>query len=425
MGFFDSDSPPILLKWRSKPVFICATVAVGLFTDLFLYGLVVPILPSLLRDRLDVPTEETQPYVSGLLAAYSGASVLFAIPAGYIADRTNARRSPFLTGIAALLGATIMLGLGQSLAVLVVARILQGISAAVVWTVGLAMVLDTVGPENLGKVIGSIFSFISFGSLLAPPLGGALFDKTGYVGVFGLAVGVLAVDFIMRMLVIERKIAKRWLNEDEMGSTNPRDFGSRGDEEADDDDEDDEETSLLRKERGQEFKVKDPENQSKFIKTLPVFYCLKNPRLLVALLLAFVQASLLGSFDATVPTEAEKLFNFSSLYSGLLFLALEVPNLVLGPVAGWVVDKKGVKLVAVAGFTYLVPALILLRLPTMDIVHDRTGNIVLFCAMLALNGVGLAVIGSPSVVEASDVVQKYDKQNPGFFGENGKHLSLL
>ena len=42
------------------------------------------------------------------------------------------------------------------MAVLAVARVLQGISAAVVWTIGLALVLDTVGPENLGKTIGSV-----------------------------------------------------------------------------------------------------------------------------------------------------------------------------------------------------------------------------------------------------------------------------
>lgn len=134
-----------------------ATVAIGLFTDLFLYGLIVPILPFMLRDRIDLPQDKVQAYTSGLLAAYAGASVLFSIPAGWIADKTGARQTPFLTGLAALLGATILLGVGQSIAVLVVARVLQGISAAVVWTVGLAMVLDTVGSENLGKVIGSVW----------------------------------------------------------------------------------------------------------------------------------------------------------------------------------------------------------------------------------------------------------------------------
>lgn len=154
--WMSSDSPPWALKWRSKRVFIIATVAVGLFTDLFLYGLVVPVLPFMLKERLDIPDQDVQTYVSGLLAAYAGASVLSSLPAGWIADRTNSRQAPFLCGLTALLLATIMLAVGQSIAALVVARILQGISAAVVWTIGLAMVLDTVGAENLGKVIGSV-----------------------------------------------------------------------------------------------------------------------------------------------------------------------------------------------------------------------------------------------------------------------------
>jgi MFS family permease len=148
--------PPFLLRWRTNTLFIIATVAIGLFTDLFLYGLVVPVLPFMLKDRVGLPQDKVQSYVSGLLAAYAGASVVCSIPVGIIADRTNARQTPFLTGLSALLAASIMLALGNSFTVLVVARVLQGVSAAVVWTVGLAMVLDTVGPENLGKVIGSV-----------------------------------------------------------------------------------------------------------------------------------------------------------------------------------------------------------------------------------------------------------------------------
>ncbi len=151
-----SENPPWGLRWRANTFFIVATVAVGLFTDLFLYGLIVPILPFMLRDRVDLPQEKVQSYVSGLLAAYAGASVLLSIPAGIIADKVKTRQAPFLCGLVALLGATLMLAFGQTIAVLVVARVLQGISAAFVWTVGLAMVLDTVGPGDLGKTIGTV-----------------------------------------------------------------------------------------------------------------------------------------------------------------------------------------------------------------------------------------------------------------------------
>ncbi|KAI1344454.1 major facilitator superfamily domain-containing protein [Xylariaceae sp. FL0016] len=413
-------SAPWALRWRSNTLFIIATVAIGLFTDLFLYGLVVPVLPFMLRTRLGIPEEEIQSYVSNMLAAYAGASVVSSVPAGWIADRTNSRQAPFLSGLAALLAATIMLAVGQSIAVLVVARVLQGISAAVVWTVGLAMVLDTVGPEHLGKVVGSIFSFISIGELMAPVIGGTLYAKTGYAGVFGLGAGILGLDFLMRILVIEKKTAAKYddsIAENEQ--TNPRDFGSRGEENGRDATEED---ALLPKQEDDEtYKIRGEPNR--LVRALPILVCFKNPRLLIGLFLAFVQASLLAMFDATIPTEAQTLFEFDSLKAGLLFIALDVPYLLLGPVAGWAVDRYGTKPAAVLGFGYMVPVLILLRLPSEDLLTGHK-NIILYCAMLALNGVGLAAIGSPSVVEASDVVQKYDKANPGFFGQNGPYAQL-
>ena len=149
-------SSPPGLRWRSSTPFILLTVAIGLFTDLFLYGLVVPILPFILTSRLQVPSSRIQSHVSGLLAAYAGASVLFSPVAGWLADRVASRRAPFLLGLVALLAATVMVGLGRALWVLVLARVLQGVSAAVVWTVGLALVMDTVGTERLGVTIGSV-----------------------------------------------------------------------------------------------------------------------------------------------------------------------------------------------------------------------------------------------------------------------------
>lgn len=152
----DYSVPPAGLTWRSNTFFILATVAVGMFTDLFLYGLIVPILPYLLQDRLGLPADQVQSHVDGLLVAYAGASVLFSPVAGYIADKTSTRQAPFLLGLVTLMLATFLLFSGGSVAVLTIARVLQGISAGFVWTIGLALCLETVGPENLGKIIGSV-----------------------------------------------------------------------------------------------------------------------------------------------------------------------------------------------------------------------------------------------------------------------------
>ena len=76
---------------------------------------------------------------------------------GYIADHTKTRRSPFILGLVVLAGATILLHLGRSFMLLVIARTLQGISAAVVWTVGLALLADTISKDGVGHVMGYVF----------------------------------------------------------------------------------------------------------------------------------------------------------------------------------------------------------------------------------------------------------------------------
>lgn len=409
---------PIGLKWRSNTFFILATVGIGLFTDLFLYGLIVPILPFILSSRLHTPESQIQTTTSLLLTVYAGASVLSSIPAGIIADKLPSRRLPFLLGLFALLLATILFSVGHSLAVLVIARILQGISAAVVWTIGLALVLDTVGSEKLGVTIGGIFSFISVGELVAPILGGVLYGKTGVAGVFGLGGAVLGIDFLMRLVVIEKKVAAKYGEsiDDDDGEPRGRE-GREGDEEAN-------EESPLIGDGGQtdddekEWKITKP--QPKWIRTFPILYCLGDARLLTAQLVAFTQATLISVFDATIPTEAQSLFDVSSLKAGLLFTPLVLPYLLLGSLAGRGVDKYGTKPAATLGFLYLVPILILLRLPSAG----GTPEIVKFCVLLAFCGLGLAFISAPSIVEASFVVGKYHKSNKGFFGEGGPYAQL-
>ncbi|KUJ19597.1 MFS transporter-like protein [Mollisia scopiformis] len=405
----DYSKPPLDLKWRSHTLFIISTVALGLFTDLFLYGLVVPILPFILSDRLHVPHSEIQTYTSILLACFAASSVLFSLPIGIIADRLSTRQLPFLVGLFALLASTILLYLGQSIAILILARILQGMSAAVVWTIGLAMVMDTVGSEKLGVTIGSISGIISVGELVAPVLGGVVYKKAGSGAVFGMGFGLLAIDFVMRLAIIEKKAAKKYGCDEQEGEER--------DEEAD------ESTALLsngltKNENLEEWKI--GKDQPFWIRKLPILYCLGNKRLLTAQLVAFIQATLLGTFDATIPTEAQDLWDFDSLKAGLLFVPQVLPYLLLGPICGKGVDKYGARLAAGIGLAYITIPLILLRIPQ----PGGTAEIVKYCVLLALTGLGLALISAPSIVEASYVIEQYHKANKDFFGENGPYAQL-
>jgi MFS family permease len=160
-------SQPWGLRWRSSTFFIILVVGAGIFTDLFLYSIVVPVFPFLLRDRLGIEEDKIQFYVSMLLGVFGASSFLFSPIAGYIADKISNRQKPFLVGLIALLLSTLGLAFGENITILAIARVFQGMSSAVVWTVGLAICLETVGPSKLGTTIGTVsFSFPFHASLL-------------------------------------------------------------------------------------------------------------------------------------------------------------------------------------------------------------------------------------------------------------------
>lgn len=109
-----------------------------------------------MTDRVHLPKDQIQSHVDLLLTCYAASSVVVAPISGYIADRTASRQAPFLAGLTALLIATVMLFTVNTVPLLVIARLGQGASSAFVWTVGLTLCIDTVGPENLGTVLGSV-----------------------------------------------------------------------------------------------------------------------------------------------------------------------------------------------------------------------------------------------------------------------------
>ena len=103
--------------------------------DMFLYGVFVPVVPFALRSRSHVPTDQVQYWVALLIAIYGGSLLVFSLAAGWLADHTSSRRSSLLLGLLALLGASVLLNIGANMTMLVIGRVLQGASAAVVFVI--------------------------------------------------------------------------------------------------------------------------------------------------------------------------------------------------------------------------------------------------------------------------------------------------
>ncbi|KAI9742196.1 MAG: hypothetical protein M1818_004096 [Claussenomyces sp. TS43310] len=424
--------PPRFLAQRSSNVFIITTVCLAVFTDIFLYSIIVPVLPFALKRRAGVRADEVQHWVSILLAVY-GAALLVGSPiAGWYADRSGSRRLPLLIGLLALSGATVMLCLARNVGLLVAGRLLQGLSASVVWTVGTALLVDTVGQKEIGQVLGYVTVGMSLGTLLAPLLGGIVYNRAGYYAVYYLCFGLTALDITLRLTLIEKKIARQWVDKpipeftiSADPSQNQEDTSS-----ARDVTEPAREASVSRqgslsvstcKQEDQLNRFHEPsliaqQPAKPFSKFPPVLSLLTSRRLLAALYGCFVNASCLTAFDGIVPIFVHVTFGWGSIGAGLVFLAVNLPSFA-APGIGYLTDHYGPRWFAVVGFIAAMPFWVLLRLVT----HDSMGQKVLFCALLSLIGAALILAMTPLMAEITYVVEAKEKKTPGIFGAKGAY----
>lgn len=77
--------------------------------------------------------------------------------------------------------------------------------------------------------------------------------------------------------------------------------------------------------------------------------------MIVGLLSYTAYSSLAASYNTTVPMHVRSAFDWGSLPTGLIFAALQAPNILLSPLCGWLRDKMGIRLPTSLGFIVLAP----------------------------------------------------------------------
>lgn len=360
-----------------------------------------------------------QHWVTTLLAINGAALAAFSPIAGWAADRVNARRAPMVASLIAFLGAAFMLCFGRSTGVYILARILLGISGAVVWTVGLALVVDTVPKEEVGKYLGYVFMSINMAVLIAPLVGGAVYAARGYYAVFCMSFALIAVDVFLRITVIEKKDAEKWIVKDNRDRRQNAVVDAVHTSEISDVEKhetirivpQESEMNILitasRLELSKTSDVKTAHQRSKPTSHAPIFSLMKDPRVLTALFGCLVQSSLFSTFDTVLPLHVHYLFGWSSLGSGLIFLSLLVPSFA-SPLVGCLNDKLGPKWIACMGFMLCFVPLVLLR----EVTHNSLRQKVLLCTLLAIIGFGVNFIAIPLAAEVAYAIEAWENDKP-------------
>ena len=148
---------------RRLLVFAIAVV----FVESIFFAALAPLLPEL-TDDLGLST-----FGAGVLvAAYAFGALLGAIPSGLAVSRLGVRPT-LLWGLGLLAVTCVAFGFVDSYALLVGARIGQGVAASFLWTGALAWLVDAAPADRRGEYLGYTTSGAIAGSLVGPLLGGA------------------------------------------------------------------------------------------------------------------------------------------------------------------------------------------------------------------------------------------------------------
>lgn len=148
--------------------------------------------------------------VRWVVVAYLASLTLSAIFAGRTSDTFGLKRS-FMAGLCLFSVASLCCGLAPTLWALVVARALQGIGAAFLMTLTIALVRETSAINRMGSAMGLLGTASAIGTTLGPSLGGFLLPVSGWTGIFfALApIGLIAAGMASRSLPEDQIVAAR------------------------------------------------------------------------------------------------------------------------------------------------------------------------------------------------------------------------
>ncbi len=147
--------------------------------------LVIPLIP---RYALVIGAT---PFLIGLASSAMSITAIFFRPlSGVMSDRTS-RSLLMLLGLVLGAAAYVILFFSNSVEMIIMARLLEGIAIASFVPSSIASAVDQAPPGKLGETLGWRSLMIGLGFMIGPALGGFISELVGYTATFGISAVLL------------------------------------------------------------------------------------------------------------------------------------------------------------------------------------------------------------------------------------------
>jgi DHA2 family methylenomycin A resistance protein-like MFS transporter len=163
---------------------------------------VVNVALSNISSQLQVP-------LSGLVWVVDGYTLTFAamlLVGGGLADRFGAK-TVYQTGLAVFVLASLMCGAAQSGTMLIVARFLQGVGAALFMPSSLSLLVRAYPEDHVrARMLGLWSAIVSVAGVSGPLVGGILIDRFGWRSIFLVNLPIGVIGLAMAQNVIPKSV---------------------------------------------------------------------------------------------------------------------------------------------------------------------------------------------------------------------------
>ncbi|MFN7399065.1 MAG: TCR/Tet family MFS transporter [Sandaracinobacter sp.] len=149
-----------------------AFITLTVLLDTMGFGLIIPVLPTLVSQLGNVPLDRAATVGGVLIMTYAMAQFLFSPVIGGLSD-AHGRRPVLLVSMAGFSASMLVAGFATSLWMLFAGRILAGVTGAS-YSTATAYMADVTPPEKRAQTFGLIGVAFGLGFIIGPAVGGLL-----------------------------------------------------------------------------------------------------------------------------------------------------------------------------------------------------------------------------------------------------------
>lgn len=186
---------------------------INLFIAFLGIGLVIPVTPTIMNEL-----QISGAVVGYMVAAFAIAQLIVSPVAGRWADQYGRKRM-IVIGLFVFGASELLFGVGETVSILFISRMLGGISAAFIMPAVTAFIADVTTMEARPKALGYMSAAISTGFIIGPGIGGFLAEigtrmPFYFAGILGFIAAILSFFALKEP---ERRLEEKQTSEEKVG----------------------------------------------------------------------------------------------------------------------------------------------------------------------------------------------------------------